>query len=85
MLRSNHRAAVIGATTCGTTGTPMLLKLRCGGSARICSVGYRLLDGTAFLGLGIQPDIPIEPTPEDILTGKDPVLDAAVSQLAGNR
>ena len=85
MLRCNHRAAVIGAPTCGTTGTPMLLKLRCGGSARICSVGYRLLDGTAFLGLGIQPDIPIEPTPEDILTGKDPVLDAAVSQLAGNR
>lgn len=84
MLRCNHRAAVIGAPTCGTTGTPMLLKLRCGGSARICSVGYRLLDGTAFLGLGIQPDIPIEPTPEDILTGKDPVLDAAVSQLAGN-
>ena len=85
MLRSNHRAAVIGAPTCGTTGTPMLLKLRCGGSARICSVGYQLLDGTAFLGLGIQPDIPIEPTPEDILTGKDPVLDAAVSQLAGKR
>lgn len=85
MLRCNHRAAVIGAPTCGTTGTPMLLKLRCGGSARICSVGYRLLDGTAFLGLGIRPDISIEPTPEDILTGKDPVLDAAVSQLAGNR
>ena len=85
MLRCNHRAAVIGAPTCGTTGTPMLLKLRCGGSARICSVGYQLLDGTAFLGLGIQPDIPIEPTPEDILTGKDPVLDAAVSQLAGKR
>lgn len=85
MLRSNHRAAVIGAPTCGTTGTPMLLKLRCGGSARICSVGYQMLDGTAFLGLGIRPDIPIEPTPEDILTGKDPVLDAAVSQLAGKR
>ena len=85
MLRCNHRAAVIGAPTCGTTGTPMLLKLRCGGSARICSVGYQLLDGTAFLGLGIQPDIPIEPTPEDILTGKDPVLDAAVSQLTENR
>ena len=84
MLRCNHRAAVIGAPTCGTTGTPMLLKLRCGGSARICSVGYQLLDGTAFLGLGIQPDIPIEPTPEDILTGKDPVLDAAVSRLGGN-
>lgn len=85
MLRCNHRAAVIGAPTCGTTGTPMLLKLRCGGSARICSVGYQLLDGTAFLGLGIQPDIPIEPTPEDILTGKNPVLDAAVSQLTENR
>ena len=84
MLRCNHRAAVIGAPTCGTTGTPMLLKLRCGGSARICSVGYQLLDGTAFLGLGIRPDIPIEPTPEDILTGKDPVLDAAVSRLGGN-
>lgn len=78
MLRSNRRATVIGTPTCGTTGTPMLLRLRCGGGARICSVGYRLLDGTEFLGCGIRPDIPMESTPEDILAGRDPVLEKAI-------
>ena len=82
MLRSNHRATVIGTPTCGTTGTPMLLRLRSGGGARICSVGYRLLDGTEFLGCGIRPDIPMEPTPEDLLAGRDPVLERAIALLS---
>lgn len=82
MLRSNRRATVIGTPTCGTTGTPMLLRLRCGGGARICSVGYRLLDGTEFLGCGIRPDIPMEPTPEDLLAGRDPVLEKAIALLS---
>ena len=40
---------------------PVLVRLTCGGHARICSVGCRLLDGTEFIGTGIQPDILLEP------------------------
>ena len=45
MLRSNRRALILGTPTSGTTGTPLLQRLRCGGSMRVCSVAYRLLDG----------------------------------------
>ena len=57
MFRSNHRAALIGEPTAGTTGTPCIIKLRCGGRAQIVSVGYRLLDGTEFIGKGIETDV----------------------------
>lgn len=79
-FRSNHRGTLIGASTCGTSGTPLLLRLNCG-SARVCSVGYQLKDGTEFLGIGIQPDLAAEPTMEDLRAGRDPVLEAALNYL----
>ena len=57
MFKSNHRATLIGEPTYGSTGTPCLIKLRCGGLLEVVSVGYRLLDGTEFIGKGITPDI----------------------------
>lgn len=75
MLRTNRRAVIVGAETCGTTGTPLMQKLSCGGWMRVCSVGYRLLDGTEFIGCGIKPDIYCELTPEDLRRGCDPVLE----------
>lgn len=80
MFRSNHRATIIGSPTCGTTGTPLLQDLSCG-SMRICSVGYKLLDGTEFIGKGIQPDICMEPTIADLKQGRDPVLEYALDYL----
>lgn len=57
MFKSNHRATLIGEPTFGSTGTPYMISLRCGGHAQVVSVGYRLLDGTEFIGSGIEPDI----------------------------
>ena len=56
MFKSNHRAKILGEATFGSTGSPYHIKLRCGGRAQVVSVGYRLLDGTEFIGVGIQPD-----------------------------
>lgn len=56
MFRSNYRAVIKGEATFGSTGTPYHIKLRCGGRAQVVSVGYRLIDGTEFIGVGIQPD-----------------------------
>ena len=78
MFRTNRRAALLGAPTCGTTGTPFLVRLTCGGRARICSVGCRLLDGTEFTGTGIQPDILLEPDLPALEQGRDAILDAAL-------
>ena len=57
MFRSNRRAVLIGESTFGSTGSPYLIPLRCGGRAQVVSVGYRLLDGTEFIGCGIRPDV----------------------------
>ncbi len=83
MFRSNRRATVIGTETCGTTGTPYLQQLSCGGSMRVCSVGYRLLDGTEFVGCGIRPDVFCEISPEDYERGYDAVLKSGLDHLRG--
>lgn len=57
MFKSNHRGTLIGQATYGSTGTPYMIPLRCGGRAQVVSVGYRLLDGTEFIGKGIMPGI----------------------------
>lgn len=83
MFRSNRRAIVIGTETFGSTGTPMMVPLSCGGRGRICSVGYRLADGTEFIGRGIQPDIEQRQTIEAMATGQDLALERAVKLIAG--
>lgn len=79
-FRTNHQATLIGSPTCGTSGTPLLYKLSCG-TLRVCSVGYRLLDGTEWLGSGITPDLLIEPQAEDIRLQRDVVLEYALAYL----
>ena len=74
MFRTNQRAVIVGTETCGTTGTPLMQQLTCGGWMRVCSVGYRLLDGTEFVGCGIKPDIFCEASEEDFRIGYDHVL-----------
>ena len=81
MFRTNHRATVIGTETCGTTGTPFMQQLSCGGWMRVCSVGYRLMDGTEFIGCGIKPDIYCEISPDDYANGYDFVLSKGLTLL----
>lgn len=81
MFRANNRATIVGTETCGTTGTPLMQDLSCGGWMRICSVGYRLLDGTEFVGSGIRPDIYCEISAEDYAAGHDSVLQTGLSVI----
>lgn len=57
MFKTAKRGVLIGEPTYGSTGTPCTIPLRCGGRAQVVSVGYRLMDGTEFIGKGIMPDI----------------------------
>lgn len=81
LFRSNHRARIIGTPTFGSTGTPMLLSLPGRGRARICSVYYTLLDGTEFIGRGIQPDRWVGTQIADLKCGLDAPLQAALEEL----
>ncbi len=82
MFKSTKRAILMGTPTLGTTGTPLIKRLRLGGFLRICSVGHRLFDGTEFIGKGILPDLLVEETGEDYLCGKDTVLEKALEYLS---
>lgn len=81
MFRTNQRATIVGTDTCGTTGTPLMQELSCGGWIRVCSVGYRLMDGTEFIGCGIKPDIYCEASEEDFRRGHDSVLEKGIGLL----
>lgn len=79
IFRINQRATIIGTATSGSTGTPLMQQLRCGGWFRVCSIGYRMPDGTEFIGCGIKPDVFCEASAEELRIGYDTVLDKGLS------
>lgn len=79
------RGATIGATTGGSTGQPMSIRLPGGGWGRICIKRDLLPDGGTFVGRGLKPDIEAGPTVQSIRKGVDPVLERALAHLRGLR
>ncbi|MEN1729181.1 MAG: S41 family peptidase [Pseudomonadota bacterium] len=71
----------VGQPTFGSTGQPWVFELPGGGRARICTKRDTWQDGTDFVGVGIEPHIPVARTVEDIRDGSDPMLEAAVDHL----
>ena len=80
-----HRGHIIGEPSGGSSGQPLQFKLPGGGTARICSKHDSFADGREFVGIGIQPDIAVHPTREDIIAGRDPVLETAMHTLQTRR
>jgi C-terminal processing protease CtpA/Prc len=76
-----HRGKIIGEPSAGTTGQPLIFKLPAGAMARVCTKHDSFADGREFIGVGIQPDIPVHITRDDILSGRDPVLETAIHSL----
>ncbi len=60
---------------------PVGFDLPGGGSARVCAKRETYPDGKKFVGIGIAPDIIINPTIEDLQNGKDSVKDKALELL----
>lgn len=61
VLHAARRATVVGRPTGGSTGQPLLIKLPAGGGARICTKRDSYPDGREFVGIGIQPDVVVNP------------------------
>lgn len=74
----------VGSPTFGSTGQPYYFVLPGGGQARVCTKQDTYPDGREFVGVGILPDVEVEYTLEDMLAGRDPVLEKAVSLLEDN-
>jgi carboxyl-terminal processing protease len=79
-----NRARIIGQKTAGTTGQILNFAIPTGGSYYICSKNDTYPDGRKFVGIGIIPDIEVEPTIEDYIKGEDKILEKAIQILKVN-
>jgi carboxyl-terminal processing protease len=71
----------VGQPTFGSTGQPFSFPLPGGSSARICTKRDTYPAGREFVSIGIQPQVVVQPTVEDVRAGRDPALERAVALL----
>ena len=76
-LKISSSAEIYGTPTRGSTGQPYMYDFGNGMGFRIEQSAY-LPDGSPFEGVGLTPNVLIEPTAADIKAGKDAVLERAI-------
>lgn len=84
MLKDTGRAITIGQATGGGSGNAKRFDMSLGEHKYTLNVStWRVLrnNGKRLENVGIEPDIPIEETPEDVANGRDVVLEEALSYL----
>lgn len=81
MFKTNKRAVIVGEKTYGSTGTPYVINLTDGTKVRVCSVYYKLLDGTEFINKGIMPDICLKNTIKHYKNNTDFALDKVIELI----
>lgn len=80
-LPERARFFTVGAPTAASTGQPLRFPLPGGGYGQVVTRAALLPDGTPLVATGIRPEVPVEPTIEDLREGRDPVLEKAVEEL----
>jgi C-terminal processing protease CtpA/Prc len=80
-FKSLKRGLIIGEATGGSTGQPLGISLPGNLTARICTKRDQYPDGEDFVGKGIQPDVVVMPTVNDVRKGVDTQLEAALGEL----
>jgi len=78
-LRDRERALLFGSKTFGKGSVQLIFDLSDGSSVHVTSSRWYTPNGTQIDELGLEPDVAIEPTAEDIDNGRDAVLNAAVT------
>ena len=80
-LQDYDRATLIGTTTYGKGSMQHVLYLSNGGALHVTFAKWYTPDGRQIHDKGIDPDIEVEITSEDIEKGRDPQLERAVTLL----
>ena len=81
LYEAPHRPAFIGEETVGSTGAPYVVELPHGGCARICSRQVLFPYSRTPFKQGIKPDMEVKFTIDDLMKGRDPVIEKAVAFL----
>ncbi len=84
-FKTSGRGPVVGQPTAGSTGQPMVFALPGGGVLLICTKRDTFADGVDYVGRGVMPDIPCQPSVADISSQRDRELDTALVELAAER
>jgi carboxyl-terminal processing protease len=81
-LHAAGRATIVGQRSAGSTGQPLTLSFLDGKIfGRVCTKRDQYPDGREFVGVGIVPDVEAGPTPADIASGDDVVLEKGLEVL----
>jgi C-terminal processing protease CtpA/Prc len=80
-FRNGSRGPIIGETSAGSTGQTLLLPLRRGWQFRMTVTRDAFPDGTEFARTGIAPEIPVTVRVDEVLAGRDAVLERAREYL----
>ncbi|MGE5550359.1 MAG: S41 family peptidase [Bacteroidota bacterium] len=80
-FRISRRAVVVGERTSGSTGQPYFHRFPWNMMLAVGSIRSRFPDGAEFEGVGIEPDLHVSMSREDLYGNRDPVLDAAIAEI----
>jgi len=84
-LHSAGRAVLVGARTAGSSGNPIQVSLPGGGSFRVATFQARTPEGEDYVGRGLTPDVEVAVTVDDLIEGRDPVLQEGVEVVTKRR
>ncbi len=84
-LAQHDVATLIGETTFGKGSVQELVDLPEGSSLKVTIARWFTPDGTSISEGGLEPDIEIKRTAEQIMADEDPQLEAAVAYLKGDK
>ena len=77
-FHSIRRGKLIGEPTAGSTGDPLAFALPGGGTGRVATSTDV---GEGLIGRGVQPDVLVPRTVQDLLAGRDAALEAGIAEL----
>jgi carboxyl-terminal processing protease len=81
-IQDAGRGVLVGTTTLGKGSVQMVHSLSDGSELRVTIARWFTPEGRAIHGEGLEPDIEVELTEDDVLAGNDPQLDRAIDYLS---
>jgi hypothetical protein len=84
-IRAAGRGVVVGERTAGAAGREITLPLPGDWRLHLTVTRHFLPDGTAVSGVGLAPDVPVEPSLRTLREGGDPALERARAYLSEGR
>jgi carboxyl-terminal processing protease len=80
-IQDTDRGVLIGTTTLGKGSVQMVHALSDGSELRVTIARWFTPEGRAIHGEGLEPDIEVELTEDDVLAERDPQLERAIDYL----